>query len=46
MRDGRIIEEAARDDLFDNPREDYTRALLAAAPRIDWQPALTKRAAP
>jgi peptide/nickel transport system ATP-binding protein len=46
MRDGRIIEEAARDDLFDNPREDYTRALLAAAPRIDWQPASTERAAP
>ncbi len=37
MRDGRIIEEGPRDDVFDNPREAYTRALLAAAPRVDWQ---------
>ncbi len=37
MRDGRIIEEGARDDIFDRPREDYTKALLAAAPRIEWK---------
>jgi peptide/nickel transport system ATP-binding protein len=39
MREGRIIEEGPRDDVFDNPRQDYTRALLAAAPRIDWRSA-------
>jgi peptide/nickel transport system ATP-binding protein len=37
MRDGRIVEEGVRDDIFDRPRDDYTKALLAAAPRIDFE---------
>jgi peptide/nickel transport system ATP-binding protein len=36
MRDGRIVEEGPRDSIFDRPRHDYTRALLEAAPRIEW----------
>ena len=32
MRDGRVVEAAACDELFTNPREDYTRALLDAIP--------------
>jgi oligopeptide transport system ATP-binding protein len=32
---GRIVEVAPRDALFGDPRHPYTRALLAAAPRIN-----------
>lgn len=40
MREGRIVEASATDALFDNPRETYTRDLLAAIPLpeidADW----------
>ena len=32
MRDGEAVENRPADDLFAAPREDYTRALLAAVP--------------
>ncbi|MDX8350085.1 ABC transporter ATP-binding protein [Cognatiyoonia sp. IB215446] len=32
---GRLVEEAAPDDLFDNPRHPYTKMLLEAAPKMD-----------
>jgi len=32
MRDGRVVEEGAVRDVFTAPREDYTRALIDAAP--------------
>lgn len=35
MRDGRVIEEGTRDAIFDDPQEDYTRALLSAIPRLE-----------
>ena len=34
MRRGRIVEEGATEEVFSNPRHDYTRALVAAAPRL------------
>jgi len=34
MQDGRIVEEGSRDAIYDDPTHPYTRALLAAAPRI------------
>ena len=34
MYGGRIVEQAPVDDLFDRPAHPYTRALLAARPRI------------
>jgi peptide/nickel transport system ATP-binding protein len=35
MQAGRIVEEGARDDIFDRPQHPYTRALLAASPALD-----------
>jgi oligopeptide transport system ATP-binding protein len=32
---GRIMEEAAIDDLFENPRHPYSQGLMAATPRLD-----------
>ncbi len=31
MKDGRMVEQGAPDDVMDHPREDYTRMLMAAA---------------
>jgi oligopeptide/dipeptide ABC transporter ATP-binding protein len=36
---GRIVEIAGRDEIFGSPRHPYTRALLAAAPRLNAPPA-------
>jgi peptide/nickel transport system ATP-binding protein len=32
MRKGKIVEAASTDEVFDNPREEYTKELLAAIP--------------
>jgi peptide/nickel transport system ATP-binding protein len=32
MRKGKIVEKASTDEVFENPREEYTRELLAAIP--------------
>ncbi|WP_372440714.1 ABC transporter ATP-binding protein [Nocardia acididurans] len=34
MRAGEVVEEAPVDELFANPRHEYTRALLAAVPHL------------
>lgn len=41
MKSGEIVEQGPRDEIFDNPRHDYTRSLLAAVPAIDpaWEAA-------
>ena len=31
MKDGRMVEEGTPDAIFDHPREDYTKRLMAAA---------------
>ncbi|WP_434725084.1 ATP-binding cassette domain-containing protein [Mesorhizobium sp. RIZ17] len=38
MREGRIVEASATDALFDNPKETYTRDLLAAIPLPEIDP--------
>jgi peptide/nickel transport system ATP-binding protein len=35
MRDGEIVEEGDRDQIFDNPCHPYTRQLLMAVPRLE-----------
>lgn len=35
MKDGNIVEEGSIEDIFDNPKEDYTKKLIRAIPIID-----------
>ncbi|GAB3564276.1 dipeptide ABC transporter ATP-binding protein [Spelaeicoccus albus] len=35
MKSGKLIEAASTDEIFDNPKEEYTRGLLAAIPGAD-----------
>jgi peptide/nickel transport system ATP-binding protein len=35
MQRGKVVEQATVDEVFDNPRTDYTRELLAAIPGAD-----------
>ena len=35
MKDGRIVEEGLRDDVFDSPQHPYTQQLLSAIPVLD-----------
>jgi microcin C transport system ATP-binding protein len=35
MRDGKVVEEGPAADLFKSPKSDYTRALFAAAFRLE-----------
>lgn len=39
MQRGRIVEDAVTQTLFGNPRQEYTRKLIAAIPQIDVPPA-------
>jgi peptide/nickel transport system ATP-binding protein len=34
MRDGAVVENRPADDLFADPQQEYTRALLAAVPPV------------
>ncbi len=44
MRDGAFVEEGTTADIFERPREDYTRMLLAAMPRLDRPNGMAGRA--
>ncbi|WFU22328.1 ABC transporter ATP-binding protein [Bradyrhizobium sp. CB1717] len=44
MQGGKIVEQGSRDDIFDRPEHDYTKALLAAAPVLDFAGAAAERA--
>jgi peptide/nickel transport system ATP-binding protein len=35
MQQGRIVEQGDRDQIFDQPRQDYTRSLLSAIPALE-----------
>ncbi|MFF9087027.1 dipeptide ABC transporter ATP-binding protein [Streptomyces sp. NPDC014991] len=45
MRRGRVIEYGPADEVYDTPREAYTRQLLAAVPALDPELAVRRRAA-
>jgi len=38
MRNGKVVEEGVAADLFKNPKNDYTRALFAAAFKLETAP--------
>jgi microcin C transport system ATP-binding protein len=38
MRNGKVVEEGTGEEIFDRPREDYTKALLAAALNLETAP--------
>ncbi|MFI5025118.1 MAG: microcin ABC transporter ATP-binding protein, partial [Alphaproteobacteria bacterium] len=38
MRNGKVVEEGPAGDLFANPKSDYTRALFAAAFKLETAP--------
>ena len=38
MHDGKIIEQGQADTIFEQPKEKYTRQLVAAIPRVDEPP--------
>jgi peptide/nickel transport system ATP-binding protein len=44
MQGGHIVEKGSRDDIFDRPQHDYTKALLAAAPVLEFAGTTTARA--
>jgi microcin C transport system ATP-binding protein len=39
MRNGKIVEYGPAKQIFENPQDDYTRALISAAFRIETAPA-------
>jgi peptide/nickel transport system ATP-binding protein len=45
MRRGRLVEYGPADEVYDRPREAYTRQLLAAVPALDPESAARRRAA-
>lgn len=45
MRRGRLVEYGPADEVYDSPREPYTKQLLAAVPALDPERAARRRAA-
>jgi len=45
MQQGKIVEQGATPDIFERPRHDYTRRLLAATPQPKWLRAAGPQAA-
>ncbi|HEY7610799.1 MAG TPA: ABC transporter ATP-binding protein [Alphaproteobacteria bacterium] len=43
MKDGRVVETGAAEEVLRNPREDYTKMLIAAVPKLVPRPARQAR---
>jgi len=39
MSKGRVVEYGSAEQVFGSPRDDYTKALFAAAPGRNWESA-------
>ena len=39
MKDGKVMEAGSADEVFDHPKTDYTKALMAAAFDLEAAPA-------
>jgi peptide/nickel transport system ATP-binding protein len=44
MRRGRLVEYGPADEVYESPRDPYTRQLLAAVPALDPEIAARRRA--
>ncbi|MBK3646178.1 ABC transporter ATP-binding protein [Streptomyces sp. MBT33] len=45
MRQGRVVESGPADEVYDNPRDPYTKQLLVAVPALDPEVAARRRTA-
>ena len=46
MNKGKIVEEGDGEDVYNNPKSDYTQTLISSIPQIDFDALRKKRTSP